>query len=95
MLQSTLPLLAMIILILRVVFAFRQAEMKSKLKTSGVPRTVVVNAITEEWEQKVVARAKTGGGYIRMPYNRGGVGKKICYVPQQEVKKTLMMKCEK
>ena len=96
MLQSTLPLLAMLLLISRIVFAFRQAEMKSKLKIAGNPRTVVVNTITEEWEKKAVGRAKTGGGYIRMPYNGGGtISKNICYVPQQAAKKTLIMKCEK
>ena len=61
MIQHNLSLLAILLLVVRVRWAFRQAEMKSNLKISGKKKEVMVGTMTEEWEKKAVGRAKTGG----------------------------------
>ena len=97
LLQSVLPVIALVVLATRMVWAFRQAHMKRELKQGNIGKKVEVatDRATEIWEKKAIGRAKTGGGYVRMPYNNQGVSKKICFVAPQPVKDTLTLNCEK
>ena len=94
--QYALPILGLLWLLYRTHFAFSRAEQKKQLKsgTAGASITFSTEDITEPWEKKAISRAKTGGGYVRIPYNNQGVFKKICYVGPQPSEKTVSMQCE-
>ena len=73
---------ALVLLVYRAIEVLARANMKQRLMRGDVGNTVEVDAdkATEAWEKKALGRAKTGGGFVRMPYNERGVTTKTCYV---------------
>ena len=94
--QLGLQVLALVLLLYRAHSTWNHAKHKKQLQSgsTGTSLKVATDSITEPWEKKALSRAKTGGGYIRMPYNNQGVSKRTCYVAPQESPTTLSLQCE-